>query len=288
MAARVFIALLVSALLSNAARASSLSDLWWNPAEAGWGVNVIQQQDVLFLTFFVYGSDGKPAWYAGSDTRRTEFWSNNFEGPLHVHQGAWFGGAWNSGMGSARQVGTVRFSLNADGTAALTYSVDGAQVAKSLQRYTFGVIPFISDGLVPPPPVPSTPYVGTFQLAEVAGFNCAGSLDATPWVSPARDFNLVASANKNGTGTLRLEVGALVAEGTYTQNGSAFKARMETIVAAGTPSYLQPGRYVVDIDPLVLDGAFVHGYVRFRASTCGLGFAMAGHVPTILYSLASP
>jgi hypothetical protein len=76
----------------------------------------------------------------------------------------------------------------------------------------------------------------------------------------------LARSNKNGTGTIRLEVGNLVAEGTYTQYGSAFKARMETVVAAGTPSYLQPGRYVVDIDPLVLDGEFVHGYVRFRAT----------------------
>jgi hypothetical protein len=69
-----------------------------------------------------------------------EWWSQNHEGPLHVHEGAWFGGPWNSGAASARQVGTVRLSLNTDGTAALQYTIDGVQVVKSLQRYTFGAI----------------------------------------------------------------------------------------------------------------------------------------------------
>ena len=35
------------------------SDLWYNPAESGWGVNLAQQGDTAFLTLYVYGSDGK-------------------------------------------------------------------------------------------------------------------------------------------------------------------------------------------------------------------------------------
>ena len=32
-----------------------ITDLWWNPAESGWGMNVIQQGDTSFVTMFVYG-----------------------------------------------------------------------------------------------------------------------------------------------------------------------------------------------------------------------------------------
>ena len=31
---------------------TAFSDLWWNPAESGWGVTVDHQQDAMFLTFF--------------------------------------------------------------------------------------------------------------------------------------------------------------------------------------------------------------------------------------------
>ena len=42
------------------------SDLWFNPAEQGWGVNIAQQWDTVFLTLYVYGSDNKPVWYVAS------------------------------------------------------------------------------------------------------------------------------------------------------------------------------------------------------------------------------
>ena len=41
---------------------TAFSDLWWNPAESGWGVTVDHQQDVMFLTSFIYRRDGSPYW----------------------------------------------------------------------------------------------------------------------------------------------------------------------------------------------------------------------------------
>ncbi len=34
--------------------ASNYQDLWWNPTESGWGVNVTHQGDILFATLFTY------------------------------------------------------------------------------------------------------------------------------------------------------------------------------------------------------------------------------------------
>src|SRR5438552_7996816 len=73
---RAFAALAI-ALLCPAAMATvsyyqpDVSDLWWNPAESGWGVNMIMQYDTIFATFFVYGPDGRAHWYVASDMRST-------------------------------------------------------------------------------------------------------------------------------------------------------------------------------------------------------------------------
>jgi len=34
------------------------SDLWWNPAESGWGISITQHNATIFAAWFVYGSSG--------------------------------------------------------------------------------------------------------------------------------------------------------------------------------------------------------------------------------------
>src|SRR5204862_236734 len=43
----------------------SADGLWWHaPAgsESGWGINFTHQGDIVFATWFTYGSDGTPWW----------------------------------------------------------------------------------------------------------------------------------------------------------------------------------------------------------------------------------
>jgi hypothetical protein len=40
----------------------SFSGLWWTAAEAGWGLNVTHQGDVLFATWFTYDRNGNGQW----------------------------------------------------------------------------------------------------------------------------------------------------------------------------------------------------------------------------------
>src|SRR5690348_1835665 len=65
------------------------TDLWYAaPAEseAGWGVNVVQQDDVLFLTMFVYAPSGFPTWFVGSNTAFSGKSGNAlvYTGPLYA------------------------------------------------------------------------------------------------------------------------------------------------------------------------------------------------------------
>ncbi len=103
---RVFFVLLLATVISPA-RATDYTDIWWNPAESGWGVNLAQNGSFIFATFFIYGSDSKPTWYTGQLTQDP---SGKFTGPLFATTGPWFGTVpFNPAQVGINQVGTATF-----------------------------------------------------------------------------------------------------------------------------------------------------------------------------------
>ena len=83
---------LVAALVPAAAvNAVNLTDLWWNPAESGWGANIVQQDDTAVVTLYVHGADGEPTWLIGVAQSYAigpggiEYYS----GPLYRARGSW-------------------------------------------------------------------------------------------------------------------------------------------------------------------------------------------------------
>ena len=58
-----FVALAIAGAAQATTHSTDYTDLWWNSPDAsedGWGVNVVQQGDIVFATFFIYGADGTP------------------------------------------------------------------------------------------------------------------------------------------------------------------------------------------------------------------------------------
>jgi len=123
---------------------TTFSDLWWNPAESGWGVTVDHQQDVMFLTFFIYRADGSPYWVAALLTRTSasDALPFVFSGDVYEYSGPYFGGPFNPSLVNNRKVGTAIFSTPYVNSATLTYTVDGVTVTKSLQRQTLQNLDF--------------------------------------------------------------------------------------------------------------------------------------------------
>lgn len=116
---------------------TDFSDLWWvGEAENGWGINFIQQAEVIFGTMFVYGQDNTPRWYVASNLSPTSAGSTTFEGALFRTTGPYFGGPWSANA-VPTQVGTMRVAFDSATTATLTYTADGATVTKSIQRQTW-------------------------------------------------------------------------------------------------------------------------------------------------------
>src|SRR5438477_10224412 len=100
MRAFVFVLLLSVSPVATAATpvTADVTDLWWSPTSSGRGVNVVQQSNALFVTFFVYGADGKAHWYVASDMRTGGGPSDvelNFTGPLYETTGPSFSDAFN-------------------------------------------------------------------------------------------------------------------------------------------------------------------------------------------------
>lgn len=127
------------------ARATDYTDIWYNPSEqstagGGWGVNVVQSDAFLFLTFFVYGPDNKPTWYVAGLTLNA---NGNFSGPLYATTGTYFATPWNpaDGAGSA-QVGAASFIPTSPYAATLTYALNaGPSVVKAIERQSLTSIP---------------------------------------------------------------------------------------------------------------------------------------------------
>ena len=117
------------------ARATDYGDIWWNPAESGWGLQISQQGPVLFLTFYVYGSNGSPTWYTAAVTP-VSAGSTTYTGALIASTGPYFGGPY-APPAANRVAGSVTVVFTSVATAQVTYSVDGVTVTKAVQRYAF-------------------------------------------------------------------------------------------------------------------------------------------------------
>ena len=129
-----------AAISAHAATATTdFSDLWFNSDEEGWGANVIQQNNVLFVTVFVNNQSNAPVWYVASAVTQVASTGTtvNFTGPLYQTTAPYFGGTFNEANVSNRQVGTLTFSASQISAATLTYSVDGVNVTKQVRRQTW-------------------------------------------------------------------------------------------------------------------------------------------------------
>jgi len=140
---RFAIAFLALAAFALPARATTYStdftDLWFNPAESGWGVNVIQQYNTMFATLFVYGANNAAQWFVAPDVEPSPAGSQTaFTGQLFLTTGPFFGATAFDPNGVGKLVvGTITFTFDSATTGTLTYTVNGATVTKHIQRQTW-------------------------------------------------------------------------------------------------------------------------------------------------------
>jgi len=122
-----------SPIIPKTATSTDISDIWWNALESGWGMQLVQADNFVFATVFIYGPDGKPTWITAQLTQQPGL---VFTGPLYVTTGPYFGGTFNPANVTVRQAGTLTFTLQTVSTGLVQYSVDGVAVSKQVERQT--------------------------------------------------------------------------------------------------------------------------------------------------------
>lgn len=139
LAAAILATLAIALPASATTYSTDYTDLWYNAGESGWGVNVMQQDSVIFATLFVYGTGGNPAWFVASDLEPASAGSQStFTGTLYQTSGPYFGaGTFNPGAVGVIPVGTMTFTFVTPNSASLQYTVNGTLVTKSITRQTW-------------------------------------------------------------------------------------------------------------------------------------------------------
>ena len=118
------VAFVAAAAFSGSAYCTDFTDVWFVPGESGWGVNVVQSDNFLFVTFFIYDRNLQPTWY----TAQLTWDGTRYSGGLYATQGSFWAGQWNPGQHpDAQQVGTAYFQPDASNAygATLFYSANG-------------------------------------------------------------------------------------------------------------------------------------------------------------------
>ena len=127
----------------NRVGATNYQDLWWNPAESGWGVNLTHQDDTIFATLFTYKPSGDATWYVASGMTKQA--DGSFTGDLYKTTGTAFNVEPVVPLTGANvvKVGTASFKASNGENGVFTHSVDGVSVTKNVQRQVFGATQFV-------------------------------------------------------------------------------------------------------------------------------------------------
>lgn len=127
-------------LVNTPAKATSYQDMWWNPAESGWGLNLTQQGDTIFAIWFVYDATKRGTWFVSTcnlvDDRSCEGELYVTNGPAYVYTGV-----FDPKGVTETQVGSASFTFTDANHGTLKYSASGASVTKNISRFTYNAAP---------------------------------------------------------------------------------------------------------------------------------------------------
>src|SRR5450631_235489 len=123
---------------SNLALATNYQDLWWaSPpgSESGWGLNLIQQGDTIFATWFTYDHDRTPLWLSATVPKTGP---GTYSGSLIRTTGPAFSAVpFNPSNVITSVVGSASLAFSDGTTATFSYSVNGIAQTKHITRQVF-------------------------------------------------------------------------------------------------------------------------------------------------------
>jgi hypothetical protein len=126
----------LAAYLSSGASQIDYTDLWWNPTESGWGLNLIQHASRnIFGVWYTYGLDGKRTWYVIPGGT----WLNNntFRGDIYATTGMPPTQGFDPNRVTRTVVGTGTLTFSDANTGTFAFSINGVTGTKAISRQPF-------------------------------------------------------------------------------------------------------------------------------------------------------
>lgn len=201
--------LAITCLSVPRALALNAQDIWFNPNESGWGINIAHQGGTIFATWFVYAANSQPLWFVSTMRQSASCPNNGYCGDLLQTTGTGFAIVPFVPLSAASvtTVGTARLTFPTARSGVLNYTVNGQSVEKQIVRQFLGTLPLAGT------------YVGGMQR-DVSGCGNTGlngsRLDQTRYT--------VALTPDGGTLSITESGGTLCRfTGSYQQYGSTFE-----------------------------------------------------------------
>lgn len=127
-----------SCLFTSGSRAGARnhSDIWWNPGESGWGLNLTESEGRIFAAWYTYAADSQPMWVTGLLSRRSD---GRYTGELYRPQS---GTPFAQIAGPATSfpiptVGSATLSFSNGERGSFSYTLDGVSQQKAIERFVY-------------------------------------------------------------------------------------------------------------------------------------------------------
>lgn len=130
---------------TTAGSAMNVEGLWWGgPSESGWGLNLAQQGEIVFATWFTYDANGNGEWLVMSDGQHS---GNTYSGTLYRTTGPAFSDpAFDPSKVGVTPVGAMTLSFSDANDGLMVATVDGVTVTKTITRQVYGPMPVCTAG----------------------------------------------------------------------------------------------------------------------------------------------
>ena len=248
---RTVVAALVTLLVSLPAIAGTYTDWWWGgSAQSGQGVNVGQQADTVFVSWFAYDEAGKGMWVVLSG--QLDSTGHVVSGTFYRTTGPALGTTFDPAKVVATPVGSGTLTFSDMHHATLSWSVDGKAGTLDLIRQTFG----------------ASRLGGRYEGTTDGNLMCPGmGYGMEPMNTPVHGpiTLTITAAGGIATGTVQTGSAPCTWSGTYTQSG-------QMVHIAGTTSCSSMGSTVMlDLTLFVLDRALVGWQKAAASAMMGMG-----------------
>jgi hypothetical protein len=128
--------------------AANYQGLWWGgAAEDGWGINLAQQGDLIYATWYTYDAAGKPSWLAmlASKTAPNAYAGNILE----VHGSPYNASPYNPAAKASQTVGTGTLTFTDAGNGTFAFTAKSVTRSIPISRLVFGTQPVCVQNAAP-------------------------------------------------------------------------------------------------------------------------------------------